>query len=144
METILNCNKTQSISQVNFKIIILQINFCRELGIPMQDDVTFEIQISKVCSKVRQQCGWIKIIFYDRTPKFMKHMYTTLVQPHKDHCSRLWAPPGGGKLERLEGCLRNFTSKIPSLKHLPSYIRHEDFLRPSFSVRQAQATPPDF
>ena len=103
--------------------IIQPVNFCRDLGIIMQDNATFSMQIDKVCSKVRQKCGWIQRTFYNRSPRFMKHMYNTLVQPHIDYCSQLWAPAEGGELERLEGCLRTFTSKVPAVQHLPYWGR---------------------
>ena len=103
--------------------VIKQVNFCKDLGIIMQDNATFEMQIDKVCSKVRQKCGWLQRTFFNRTPRFMKHMFNTLVQPHIDYCSQLWAPAEGGELERLEGCLRTFTSKIPAVRHLPYWER---------------------
>ena len=50
-------------------------------------------------------------------------MWNTLVQPHVDYCSQLWAPADGGDLEKLEGLLRTFTFKIPSVKHLSYWER---------------------
>ena len=50
-------------------------------------------------------------------------MWTTLVQPHLDYCSQLWAPTGGANLENLEGLPRSFTSKIPSVKHMNYWER---------------------
>ena len=94
--------------------VISQVNQCRDLGITMQDDATFSIQVPKVCKKVKQKCGWILRTFYNRSPKFMRHMYNTLAQPHADCCSQLWSPGAGAGLEKLEGTLRTFTSKIPA------------------------------
>ena len=53
----------------------------------------------------------------------MNHMFNTLAQPHADNCSQLWTPGEGGELEKLEGVLRTFTSKIPAVKHLNYWQR---------------------
>ena len=50
-------------------------------------------------------------------------MYNTLAQPHADYCSQLWSPGEGADLEKLEGTLRTFTSKVPSIKHLNYWNR---------------------
>lgn len=103
--------------------VITQVNQCRDLGIIMQDDASFNLQQEKVAKKVRQKCGWVLRTFYSRNQKFLKHMWTSLVQPHLDYCSQLWAPTGGANLENLEGLLKSFTSKIPSVKHMNYWER---------------------
>lgn len=103
--------------------VIKQVDYCKDLGITMQENATFEMQIDKVCSKARQKSGWLLRTFYERSSRFMKHMFNTLLQPHIDYCCQLWAPAEGGELERLEGCLRTFTSKIPAVRYLPYWER---------------------
>ena len=46
--------------------VILQVDHCKDLGIVMQDDALFTLQIEKVCKKVKQKCGWILRTFYNR------------------------------------------------------------------------------
>ena len=103
--------------------VITQVDHCRDLGIIMQDDATFLLQVDKVCKKVKQKCGWILRTFFNRSEKFMRHMYNTLAQPHADYCSQLWSPGEGSELEKLEGVLRTYTSKMPSIKHLNYWQR---------------------
>ena len=105
--------------------VIQQVDNCRDLGIVMQDDATFSLQVEKVCKKIKQKCGWILRTFYNRSNKFMRHMFNTLAQSHADYCSQLWTPAEGGELEKLEGVLRTYTSKIPSVKHLNYWQRLE-------------------
>ena len=102
---------------------ITGVNQCRDLGVIMQDDASFTLQQEKVAIKVRQKCGWVLRTFYSRNQKFMKHMWNTLIQPHLDYCSQLWAPTEGAELEKLEGLLRSFTSKIPAVKSLNYWER---------------------
>ena len=103
--------------------VISQVNQCRDLGITMQDDASFQLQQQKVATKVRQKCGWILRTFYSRNQTFLRHMWNTLVQPHLDYCGQLWAPSDGGELEKQEGLMRSFTSKIPSIKHMNYWER---------------------
>ena len=113
--------------------VIEQVNNCRDLGITMSDDASFEAQ--KVCKKVKQKCGWIQRTFYSREKKFMKHIFNTLVQPHLDYCSQIWYPPEGGQLEKLENLLKTFTSKIPAVKDLIYWDRLKELKMNSIQRR---------
>ena len=53
----------------------------------------------------------------------MRHMWNSLIQPHIDYCSQLWAPGEGGELQKIEKLLKDFTSKIPELKELSYWER---------------------
>ena len=48
----------------------------------------------------------------------MRTLFKTLVLPHVDYCSQLWAPSRASDLLRLEKIQKNFLRKIPSLSHL--------------------------
>jgi hypothetical protein len=103
--------------------VIEQVENCRDLGVTMQDDAKFDLHIENVCKKVRQKCGWILRTFYSRNPQFLRHMFNTLVQPHIDYCSQLWAPQEGPQMDKIEALLRSFTARIPSVKHLTYWER---------------------
>ena len=103
--------------------VITQVNYTKDLGILMQDDASFNLHIDKVSKKVKQKCGWICRTFYSRNPNIFRHMWNTLVQPHADYCSQLWAPSFGSDLEKLDGLLRSFTARIPLIRHLNYWER---------------------
>ena len=73
----------------DFDEVIERFETMRDLGIQVSEDGTFMNHIENICKKVRQKCGWISRTFYTREPKFMRHMFNTLVQPHIDYCSQL-------------------------------------------------------
>ena len=101
----------------NMEDVIEQVNQVKDLGVILSDNARFEDQIEKVCQKARQKkSGWIMRTFFTRHPEFMRHMYNTLVQPHLDYCSQLWAPLEGKQMENIENVLRNFSSRIHKLK----------------------------
>ena len=92
--------------------VIEQVENCKDLGVILSDDATFEHQIDKVTKKARQKGGWIMRTFYSREQHFMRHMYNTLVQPHLDYCVQLWAPPEGPQMDKIE----DYTKKIPFVR----------------------------
>ena len=117
--------------------VIEQVNTCRDLGVIMADDATFTAQIDKVCKRVKQKCGWILRTFYCRKPQFLRQMFNTLVQPHIDYCSQLYAPAEGPQFDRIEGLLRSFTSNIPQVKHLNFWDRLKE-LRMNSELRRIE------
>ena len=107
----------------NMEHVIEEVDRCRDLGVIMENTGSFNAHIEKVCKKVRQKCGWILRTFFTRDQKFLRHMFNTLVQPHIDFSSQLWAPAEGPEMDKIEQLLRNFTAKLPSVKHLPYWER---------------------
>ena len=105
------------------KSVIEQVSSCKDLGVIMEDTGEFDQQIEKACSKARQKASWILRTFYSRNPNFLRHMFNTLVQPHLDYCSQLWSPVEGGKMDKLEKVLKDYTRKIPAMKHMSYWDR---------------------
>ena len=103
--------------------IIEEKDVLRDLGVQMNNKATFDDHIIKVCQTVKQKSGWILRTFKTRSPQIMKHLWKQLVQPHVDYCSQLYMPESGGKLSDLENLQRNYTSRIPSVRHLDYWAR---------------------
>ena len=95
----------------------------RDLGVIMQSDGGFSDQIEKICSKVRQKSGWLFRTFYCRQGWFLRHMWNSLIQPHIDYCSQLWAPGEGGELMKIEKLLKDFTARIPEVSEMNYWER---------------------
>ena len=107
----------------NFEEIIERKQSLRDLGVQLTDDGGFEEQIERVCKKARQKSGWIFRTFYSRNTDFLKQVFKSLVQPHLDYCSQLWAPLEGPDMEKIEKVLRDFSRKIPELRELNYWQR---------------------
>jgi len=87
----------------------------RDLGIMINNTLTFTDHITKVCNKANQMCGWIQRTFKTRNQEMMRTLWNSLVQPHLDYCSQLWAPHKIGEMQQVEAVQRKYTSKIPAL-----------------------------
>ena len=74
----------------------------RDLVIIMSDNATFRNHVDKVCTSVKQKCGWILRTFSCRETSFMKFIWKSLVQGHVDYCSQLYMPNQTSELMRIE------------------------------------------
>lgn len=103
--------------------IINEKSSVKDLGVTMSNNLTFTEHINKVCNKVKQLCGWILRTFKSRSMKVLKPLWVSLVQPHIDYCSQLWAPHKSTEIAKLEGLLRTYTNYIQEVKHLNFWAR---------------------
>ena len=109
-------------STENYSEIIERFETLRDIGIQTSEDASFTEHIDKICKKVRQTCGWPYRTFCTRNPRFMRHMFNSLVQPHIDYWSQLWMPQEGPNLNKIEKLLGDFTKKLPGMQQLNYYI----------------------
>merc|ERR1712055_1109856 len=63
-----------------------------DLGITVDDHVTYNIQRQQVIKKALQKSGWILRTFKTRDKYYLKTLWLSLVQPIQDYCSQLWSP----------------------------------------------------
>ena len=104
---------------------INQVRTVRDLGVTMQDSASFECHLDNVCTKGRQQAGWVMRTFRTRESKPMLTLYKAMVLPHLEYCCQLWSPIKVGNILKLEAIQRSFTSKIREVTHLNYWERLE-------------------
>ena len=94
----------------------------------MDNELNFKPQRNKVISKTNQKSGWVLHTFKSRFIDFMRIMWRSLIQPHLDYCSIIWAPVSNkGELLAMEGPLRSFTKKAWDTSHLNYWKRLQSF-----------------
>ena len=103
--------------------IILHKNDVKDLGVLMSSNLTFSAHIDKVYNKVRQMGGWILRTFNSRSKDILVPLWISLVQPHLDYCSQLWAPSKHTEISKLESLLRTYTNNIKEVRHLNFWER---------------------
>ena len=64
----------------------------KDLGIIVDQDLSFKPQRQKALSKCWKKIGWITRTFATRSISFLKTVWTSLVQPHLDYGSIMAAP----------------------------------------------------
>ena len=106
----------------------------RDLGVIMSEDATFKLQIDKVVAKANQKASWVLRTFQTRSIFLMKSVFKTLVLPHLDYCSQLWAPCKATEILKLEKVQKNFLRRIPCLRN-QSYWSQLETLK-MFSIQR--------
>ena len=64
----------------------------KDLGIYIDQNLDFKVQRQKALAKTWQKLGWVKRTFSTRTVPFLKTIWNSLIQPHIDYGSIIWAP----------------------------------------------------
>ena len=102
---------------------ISRVESVRDLGVIVEYTASFDTQIDSMCSKARQQAGWVLRTFRCREIKPMLVLYRAMVMPYLEYCSQLWSPVTIGHIRRLETVQRNYTSKIWEVNNLNYWER---------------------
>ena len=98
--------------------------FTKDLGVLIDDKADFRPQRWAVAAKTASKAAWVLRTFQGRHLPLMRTLWRTLVQPHQDYASQLWAPVGlQGDLQLQEAPLRAFTRRVQGLTDLPYWER---------------------
>ena len=90
----------------------------RDLVMLVQNNARFVKHIAATVSKFNRRIGWILRIFQTREPLPILTLYKALAVLIAEYCGQLWNPMAIGKITKLEGIQRTFTSRIAGLQVL--------------------------
>lgn len=125
--------KQQSI-QFNYAVNgteIQRVNVITDLGVILDEKLTFKHHIDHVVSRAKSVLSWIKrFAFYFDDPYVIKKLYITYVLPVVEYASQIWSPQFQNQIARIESIQKQFLLfALRSLKW-----RHR-FLLPSYKHR---------
>lgn len=96
----------------------------KDLGILMDEDLSFKAHRRCVIQKMRRKAAWTLRTFRAWDMRFMRSIWRSSIQPHQDYGSQIWTPVGmKGDLMEQEGPLRSFTKKVRGLGGLHYWAR---------------------
>ena len=84
----------------------------RDLGVMLNSDLSFSLQVEKAVTSASQMVGWGMRTFRGRSSFLLLTMFKSLVQPHLDYCSQLWSPTSQELINKLEQVQRSLVSRI--------------------------------
>lgn len=102
----------------------------RDLGVIIDDKLSFTAHIDKVVPKAYAALGFLKRFCFDITDQStIKTIYSALVQSKLDYCSTVWLTIPSMRADKIESILRQFTMyacrEYPNANndyHITSYI----------------------
>ena len=96
----------------------------KDLGVIVDAEASFRPQRLVIVQKVKAKAAWALRTFRSREPRLMRTLWRTVVQPHQDYASQLWAPSGLlGDIQLQEGPQRAFTKRVRGLHTTPYWER---------------------
>ena len=84
---------------------IKQVSHTKSLGVHIDENLTWNVHIEKLCKKVASGIGALKRIRPFVQPSTMQLIYNCLVQPYFDYCCVVWDSCGStlaNKLQKLQ------------------------------------------
>ena len=84
----------------------------RDLGVILNSDLSFALQVEKVVTSASQMVGWGLRTFRGRTSFLLLTLFKSLAQPHLDYCSQLWSPSSQELINKIEQVQRSLVSRI--------------------------------
>ena len=97
----------------------------KDLGVLIDDALSFKDHIKKSISKANQALGIVKRTFNYIDVDLFKNLYVTFIRPHLEYCIQAWSPYLRGEVEELEKFQRRATKIVPAFEDLSYEKRFE-------------------
>ena len=98
--------------------VITEYEFVKDLGVTMQNNASFDLQINNIIEVGKQLSGWILRVFRNRSQQVMLTLWKSLVIPRIEHSSQLWSPQKVNSIQRIEHLQWSFVRKIDGILNL--------------------------
>ena len=121
-------------------IVISPSSCVRDLGLFIDDSLTWDKHISTIVQKSKQICGWLCSVFYTRNSYVMLTLFKSLVRSRLEYCCEIWDPHLLKDIRRIEQVQRSFTDRIQGLKNLDYWNRLKTLKIRSLQRRREKTT----
>ena len=108
----------------------------KDLGITVDNNLTFERHIDSICSKARRIMGLIRRTFDNLQPDIFKPLYVSLVRSHLEYGQSVWSPYTKRDINKLESVQRAATKQINGFRNLPYPDRLRKLNLPTLKYRR--------
>ncbi len=81
------------------------------LGVTIQDDLSWSLHISTICSKARRLLGFLYRNFRMANSGCLSYLYRSLVLPVLDYCGAVWDPHHAHNIQKLER-VQHFAARL--------------------------------
>lgn len=113
-----------------------QSNGEKDIGVIMDEKLTFKAHITAQVKKANQMLGAIRRSFKHLDAHLFKLLYVGLVRPHLESAVAVWNPYLVEMIDCIEGVQRRATKMIPGMKGMLYVQRNESLDLPSLRYRR--------
>ena len=99
--------------------VITQCEQVKDLGVMIDDEASFKPQLIKAVKKAKAKSSWVLRTFITREKYEMVTLWKSLIRPHLDYCSQLWAPSTvSNNINLMESVQRAYTKRIKGMFYM--------------------------
>ena len=120
-----------------------EVQLKKDLGIWLDNKLTFETRITKKANKANGMIGVIKKSFTKVTKQVFLNIYKCLIQPHLEFANLVWHPRLIKHQKILENVQRRATRLVSGVKNLSYYERFKELNLSSLEYRRKTGTKID-
>ena len=92
-------------------VVLPIVNQMTDLGILIEDQLSFSPHIDTVCTKANQRAALILNCFYSCNKCLLIRAFIAYVRPLLEYCCTVWSPSKLGLIDKLENIQRRFTKR---------------------------------
>ena len=108
----------------------------KDIGVTIDDDLTFEPNILEIVKKANKMCGMIRRNFEFLDAELFPLLYKTVVRPHLEYAAPVWSPRKIEPIKKIEGVQRRATKYIPGMSNLTYPERLKKLKLPTLMYRR--------
>ena len=94
-----------------------------DLGVIMQQDLSFSLHISDMVKRARNKLSWVLSVFKSRSELVVGTLYKSMVRPLLEYCCVVWNPTKLSEIAFIEGIQRTATFKVSEISDLNYWDR---------------------
>ena len=98
--------------------VLPRVNQMTDLGIRIDDQLSFRSHIDTICTKAKQHVALILDCFYSRNKYIVIRAFIAYVIPLLEYYCSVWPPSKLGLIDKLETIQYRFTNRLDGLQHL--------------------------
>ena len=100
-----------------------QVKSCSDLGIIIDDKLTFSCHILSSTKRAYKQSIIMSRCFLSKNPYLLKSAFTSYVRPILEYASPIWSPHSIKDIDALDRVQRHFTKSFSNIRSLPYSAR---------------------
>ena len=116
--------------------ILPQVTSCPDLGVVVDDKLSFSCHILSATKKAYRKSALISRCFHSKNATNLKRAFCSYVRPILEYASQVWSPHTLKNISLLENVQRRFTKTISRLHFSPYPLRLSSLSIPSLAHRR--------
>ncbi|KAI8480560.1 hypothetical protein Bbelb_416830 [Branchiostoma belcheri] len=108
----------------------------KDLGVTIDNQLSFHSHTAKAANKGNQVLGLIKRTFYNLDKDTVPTLFKTMVRPHLEYGNVIWGPHYSLDQQKVEAVQRRATKLVSGLRELPYSERLKRLRLPSLGYRR--------